>query len=136
MRRLPRPKQDVLIEAHLALAKSIATSSFRRLPNHPFQDILGAAHLGLTKAARNFKPATGVPFECYARLRITGEIIDAHRKLHKTQYVNEFPPDPVDDGQWFQKPVADDRLRQALIPMLKMLDEFEVSILKLRFARD
>ena len=135
-RRLARKKQDELIEAHLPLAKSIATSAFRRLPNHSFQDILGAARLGLVDAARRFLPAKNVPFEAYARTRISGSIIDAHRKLHKVQYVNEFPPEPVDDGKWFQKPVEDQMLAKALVPALKFLDPFQLMIVRLRYGRD
>jgi RNA polymerase sigma factor (sigma-70 family) len=135
-RRLSRKRQDALIEAHLPLAKSIATAAFRRLPNHPFEDILGAARLGLVDAARRFLPAKKVPFEAYARTRISGSIIDAHRKLHKTQYVNEFPPEPVDDGLWFQKPLENHMLRKAMQPALKLLDPFELRIVQLRYGQD
>lgn len=135
-RRLSRKKQDELIEKYLPLAKQIARSAFHRLPNHRYEDILGAAHLGLVDAARRFLPGKKVPFECYARTRITGSIIDSHRALHKTQYVNEFPPDPVDDGGWFTKPVADDMLRKAMATVLTTLDPFERSLIELRYWED
>lgn len=136
LRRLPRAKQDALIEKYLPLARSIATAAFRRLPNHRFEDILGAAHLGLVDAARRFLPGKNVPFECYARTRIGGSIIDAHRALHKTAYVNEFPPDPVDDGAWFQEPVANDMLRRGMSVLLKTLPHFELRIIQLRYGHD
>lgn len=136
LRRLTRQKQDALIEQYMPLARSIAMSAYRRLPNHRFEDILGAAHLGLVDAARRFFPGLKVPFECYARTRISGSIIDAHRVLHKVTYVNEFPPDPIDDGTSFQKHVGDGMLKRAISTVLKTLPEFELRIVQLRYGRE
>ena len=135
-RRLPLRSQDKLIEAHMPLAKSIATAAFRRLPNHPFKDILGAAHLGLVDAARRFKPGMKVPFEAYARTRISGSIIDAHRALHRVGYVNEFPPEPAIEADAYTQDLEQDQLRGAFKPLLKLLNQFELEVIRLRYAQD
>lgn len=130
-------RQNKLIEDHLELARKIATTAFRKLPKHPFKDMLSAAHLGLVDAARRFDPRKypGVPFECYARVRINGSILDAHRALHKTVYVNEFPPDPVDEADYF-KPAADQMLAKSMASVLGRLTDDERTIIHLRYALD
>jgi RNA polymerase sigma factor (sigma-70 family) len=130
--RLP---QDRLIEKHLYLARKCAAAAYRRLPKHPFEDLLAAAHVGLVQAARTFDPKRGVPFEAFARCRVAGEILDSHRRLHKTQYVNEFPPDPVDTSDWF-KGTADSQLAKAIRPALLKLNDVELEIVKLRYHRN
>ncbi len=132
--RLPRRKADALIIQYTKLARSIASSAYRRLPNHDFGDILGAAMLGLTDAARRFDPSKGVPFECYARTRISGSIIDAHRSLHKVGYVNEFPPDPVVEADVYTADLEAFQLRKAITPHLKILSDFEQQLVSLRYV--
>lgn len=136
MKRLTTKQRDKLIETHMDLARRVATALFRRLPNHPFEDLLGAAYIGLTKAGRRYDPSLGVPFEAYARQRITGEIIDAHRKLHKTSYVNEFPPEPVDDGAAYQKPAEDFLIGKGVASLLKQLNPRELAVVQLRYSEE
>jgi RNA polymerase sigma factor (sigma-70 family) len=127
--------QNRLIEEHLGLVRKCAAAAYRRLPNHPFDELLAAGYVGLVQAARKFERARGVPFEAYARIRIAGEILDSHRKLHKTKYVNEFPPDPVDTTDWF-KETADNRLTEALRPTLLALTPQELHVVQLRYGHD
>ena len=120
----------------MKLAKSIASAAYRRLPNHPFEDIHAAALLGLTDAADRFNPKLGVPFECYARQRISGTIIDAHRALHKTPFVYEFPPEPIVEADEYTQGVRTDMLRKAVSPALKTLEPLELQIIRLRYGTD
>lgn len=132
-RKAHKKTQERLIQQYLPLARSLAYSAYKRLPNHPYEDILSAGYLGLVDAARRFAPSLGVPFECYARTRISGSIIDAHRALHRTQYVNEFPPEPITDGTEFERPAAEGMLARSIQPLLKLLNDFELQIIQLRY---
>jgi RNA polymerase sigma factor (sigma-70 family) len=135
--RASRKIQDSLIERHLPLARSLAQSAYHRLPNHPLEDILGSAMLGLVDAARKFRPGMHVPFECYARLRISGSIVDAHRALHRNVYVTDVDvPEPLDDGEWFQKQVGDEMLARSLRPVLRLLSTFELKIVRMKYGQN
>lgn len=112
----------------------MASAAFRRLPNHDFPDILGAANHGLVDAARRFNPSLHVPFEAYARTRISGTIIDSHRSLHKVAYVNEFPPEPVVQAAQYTIRIEAEKLRNSLRPALAILTDDEQRIIRLRYT--
>lgn len=69
-------------------------------------DLVGAGQLGLLEAARKFDPGRGTAFSAYARSRIRGSIIDAHRRknydfeLHEELGENSTEPaagNPLND---------------------------------------
>ena len=73
------------LEAALPLVKQIATRIAGRCPaNITTDDLYGAGVLGLLEAMDRFDPGRGVPFEAFARRRVTGAILDLLRRYDHT----------------------------------------------------
>ncbi|MBI4476547.1 MAG: FliA/WhiG family RNA polymerase sigma factor [Acidobacteria bacterium] len=71
-----------LVVHHLSLVKSMAQRLARRLPRQvELTDLISVGVLGLIDAAGRYQPATGVPFDAFARQRIRGAMLDALRDL-------------------------------------------------------
>jgi len=74
--------RDQLVMAHVGLVKAMASRMARRLPPQvEVSELIGVGVLGLIDAAGRYKPATGVPFDAFARCRIQGAMLDALRDL-------------------------------------------------------
>jgi RNA polymerase sigma factor FliA len=74
--------RDQLVMAHVGLVKAMASRMARRLPPQvEVSELIGVGVLGLIDAAGRYKPATGVPFDAFARCRIQGAMLDALRGL-------------------------------------------------------
>ena len=62
--------------------RQIARSIVRRLPvSVQLDDLVQAGSIGLIDAAKRYGPGRNLPFLQYARIRITGAIIDSLREL-------------------------------------------------------
>ncbi len=73
---------DSLVSANLPLARGMAAGlKARHGLSIPVEDLEGYAMAGLVEAAARFDPARGVPFEAYARYRITGAMWDGVRQM-------------------------------------------------------
>ncbi|MDO8834254.1 MAG: FliA/WhiG family RNA polymerase sigma factor [Vicinamibacterales bacterium] len=76
------PERDRLVVAHVGLVKALAQRLARRLPSQvEVADLVSIGVLGLVEAAGRYKPATGVPFDAFARRRVQGAMLDALRDL-------------------------------------------------------
>lgn len=66
------PQREVLIEAHLGLARAVA----RRFANRgePFDDLVQVASVALVKAAHSFDQSREVAFSTYATSMMIGEL--------------------------------------------------------------
>jgi RNA polymerase sigma factor for flagellar operon FliA len=74
------PVQEKLVLENLDLAKKIAYSLHKTLPQHIMvEDIIADGYLGLIDAASKFDASFGYKFETYASFRIRGEILDQLR---------------------------------------------------------
>ncbi|MDR3455837.1 MAG: FliA/WhiG family RNA polymerase sigma factor [Verrucomicrobiae bacterium] len=74
--------ENSLVECYLPLVGSILNRLGGTLPEEvDRQDLYSAGLLGLLTALRKFNPATGVPFDTYARQRIRGAMLDEIRHL-------------------------------------------------------
>ncbi len=75
-------ERDRLVTAHVGLVRSMAQRLAQRLPTQvELSDLISVGVLGLIDAAGRYKPATGVPFEAFARRRVRGAMLDALRDL-------------------------------------------------------
>jgi len=76
------PERDKLVVAHIGLVKALAQRLARRLPSQvEVADLVSIGVLGLVEAAGRYQPATGVPFDAFARRRVQGAMLDALRDL-------------------------------------------------------
>ncbi len=76
------PLENELVERYLPLVRSAVGRLAMTLPQHVDQDDLYSAALtGLLQALRNYDPASGTPFESYARRRIQGAMLDELRRM-------------------------------------------------------
>ena len=74
--------QEALFAQYMPLVKMIVGTIWRRLPPHAdFDDLLQAGTIGLWDAVKKFDPEKKVPFECYAKFRIRGAVLDSLRSL-------------------------------------------------------
>lgn len=74
--------RDRLVVAHIGLVKALAQRLARRLPSQvEVADLISIGVLGLVEAAGRYQPATGVPFDAFARRRVQGAMLDALRDL-------------------------------------------------------
>lgn len=79
-----RERRDQLVIDHLALVRTLASRLSRRLPSHvDGTELVGVGVMGLVDAAGRYEPATGVPFDAYARQRIHGAMLDALRSVDR-----------------------------------------------------
>ncbi|HSY18498.1 MAG TPA: FliA/WhiG family RNA polymerase sigma factor [Candidatus Acidoferrales bacterium] len=74
--------ENALVECYLPLVGSILSRLSGTLPDEvDREDLYSAGLLGLLTALRKFNPATGVPFDSYARQRIRGAMLDEIRRM-------------------------------------------------------
>ncbi|HEV2691286.1 MAG TPA: FliA/WhiG family RNA polymerase sigma factor [Verrucomicrobiae bacterium] len=74
--------ENALVECYLPLVGAILNRLAGTLPDAvDRQDLYSAGLLGLLAALRKFNPATGVPFDSYARQRIRGAMLDEIRRM-------------------------------------------------------
>lgn len=72
--------EDELVRRGLPLVQYLVSDVASRVPRSvPREDLVSAAMLGLAQAARSWDAERGVTFECYARTRINGAILDELR---------------------------------------------------------
>ena len=77
-----RTDRDALVLQHVGLVKALAQRLAQRLPAQvEMTDLVSVGVLGLIDAATRYKPATGVPFDAFARRRVQGAMLDALRDL-------------------------------------------------------
>lgn len=75
-----RPSEDELVRRGLPLVQYLVSDVAARVPRSVHrEDLVSAGMLGLAQAARSWDPDRGVSFECYARTRINGAILDELR---------------------------------------------------------
>ena len=73
-------ERESRIRSALPLVRRLALRRAGLLPaSVDVDDLIGAGMLGLIDAADRFDEARGIPFECYARTRVEGAMIDALR---------------------------------------------------------
>ena len=73
-------ERESRIRSALPLVRRLALRRAGLLPaSVDLDDLIGAGMLGLIDAADRFDEARGIPFECYARTRVEGAMIDALR---------------------------------------------------------
>jgi RNA polymerase sigma factor for flagellar operon FliA len=78
----PLAERDRLVIDHVGLVKTIASRLAQRLPSQvEVVDLISVGVLGLIDAAGRYQPATGVPFDAFARRRVRGAMLDALRDL-------------------------------------------------------
>jgi RNA polymerase sigma factor for flagellar operon FliA len=74
--------ENALVEHYQPLVNSILTRLAGTLPNEvDREDLHSAGLIGLLGALRKYDPATGVPFDSYARQRIRGAMLDEMRRM-------------------------------------------------------
>jgi RNA polymerase sigma factor for flagellar operon FliA len=74
--------RDDLVIRHVGLVKSLARRLAQRVPSHvEVSDLVSVGVIGLIDAAGRYRPATGVPFEAFARRRVQGAMLDSLRDL-------------------------------------------------------
>lgn len=75
-----RSAEEQLVQCGLPLVHHLVADVARRVPRSvPREDLASAGMLGLAQAARMWDASRGVSFECYARARIRGAILDELR---------------------------------------------------------
>ena len=68
--------RKALVEEHLPLIGYHVNEMMARVPRHVARDDLASAGaLALVRAAEGYDPATGVPFNRYAAIRIRGALV-------------------------------------------------------------
>ena len=74
--------RNALVEEHLPLIGYHVNEMMARVPRHVARDDLASAGaLALVRAAEGYDPATGVPFNRYAAIRIRGALVDELRSM-------------------------------------------------------
>jgi RNA polymerase sigma factor FliA len=81
-RVLDHSERDRLVVAHIGFVRALAHRLAQRLPPQvETPDLISVGVLGLLDAAGRYRPALGVPFDAFARRRVTGAMLDALRDL-------------------------------------------------------
>lgn len=76
------PRGPIDVAAYMPLADHLARDLSMRLPQHINRDELASAgYEALIKAANNYDPDKGVPFNAYAAQRIRGALLDELRSM-------------------------------------------------------
>jgi RNA polymerase sigma factor for flagellar operon FliA len=76
----PGATEDELVRRGLPLVQYLVSDVAGRVPRSVSrEDLVSAGMLGLAQAARSWDPDRGVTFECFARTRINGAILDELR---------------------------------------------------------
>jgi RNA polymerase sigma factor for flagellar operon FliA len=71
-----------LVLEHVGLVRILASRLAQRIPAHvELSELVSVGMVGLVEAARRYRPATGVPFDAFARQRVQGAMVDALRDL-------------------------------------------------------
>ncbi len=79
-RPAPGTTEDELVRRGLPLVQYLVSDVAARVPRSVHrEDLVSAAMLGLAQAARSWDASRGVTFECFARTRINGSILDELR---------------------------------------------------------
>lgn len=78
------PEQQSWVERVAPRVVEIARSVRSQIGTLPIEDFESAGYEALVKAALRYDPATGVPFQAFAYLRIRGAMIDAVRSANPT----------------------------------------------------
>jgi len=74
--------ENALVESYLPLVRAVLNRlAINNSELVDVGDLHSAGLVGLLQALRNFNPASGVPFESYARHRIRGAIFDELRRI-------------------------------------------------------
>lgn len=74
--------RDQLVLSHVGLVKALAVRLAQRVPSQvEVSELVSVGMMGLIEAAQRFNPATGVPFDAFARRRIHGAMMDSLRSL-------------------------------------------------------
>ncbi|MHC1729206.1 MAG: FliA/WhiG family RNA polymerase sigma factor [Syntrophobacteraceae bacterium] len=74
--------REGIIREHRPLVRYIALRLAARLPNHiSVEDLISAGTLGLMDAIEKYDSNQRVPFECYAKIRIKGAMLDEVRAM-------------------------------------------------------
>ncbi len=72
-----------VVETYLHLVKTVVGKLAMNLPRHvDYDDLYSAGLIGLLHAVRRYDPSSKTPFECYARYRIRGAVLDEVRSSH------------------------------------------------------
>lgn len=98
------PEQTRLVLEHLSLVRSVAWGMIRRLPRHvEIEELIANGNEGLVDAARRHT-GQAFQFSAYAKLRITGTIVDGLRRAdpitrhqHEKKLLEGPPPDLTAD---------------------------------------
>jgi RNA polymerase sigma factor for flagellar operon FliA len=81
-RRADTGTENQLVEQYLPLVRSAVARLAMTLPDHVDHDDLHSAGLvGLLQALRNYDPSCNTSFEGYARVRVSGAMLDELRRM-------------------------------------------------------
>lgn len=74
--------KERIIREHGQLVRYTALRLASRLPNHiSVEDLISAGMLGLMDALEKYDSSQRVPFECYAKIRVKGAMLDEIRSM-------------------------------------------------------
>lgn len=108
------------------LVLQIAKRQALRLPRWvPLSEHVQNGQIGLLQAAKRYNPFSGVPFQAFARQRITGAIIDAYRRRNYDFELHEEIPESYDESvpSDQEEVVAASQRRTALESAIGLLPE-------------
>jgi len=89
---------EQLVIDHMPLANNLAKKKSQSVPkNISLDELKSAAYMGLVDAASKFDDKKGVPFSCYARIRISGEMKDYLRSFSSFEK-SDFTEEPHENA--------------------------------------
>jgi RNA polymerase sigma factor for flagellar operon FliA len=77
------PEQKQLAIDHFSMLEEQARGLRYTFPAISFEELTSFGYIGLLRAAKLYRPDTGIPFPAFASHRIRGSIIDEVRKLSR-----------------------------------------------------
>ena len=87
-----------LVIDYMPLADNLAKKKSQSVPKSiSLDELKSAAYMGLVDAASKFDDKKGVPFSCYARIRISGEMKDYLRSLSYEK--SDFLEEPFENAE-------------------------------------